>query len=185
MKRPVQAAFPACGLLARGVNLAETPAALAPGRVVEIEPVGRRKLAGSPPAFLAYDAWCRIVSGLQPPAEIHVHGEADPLLHPRLFDMIAFAAERGLEVTLTTRLATLAPSRAEACIGSGVRLVRVLTQGEPSPLAARSVARLEEAKRRLGKALPEVVFVLPGAPAIAPATKIPFGGAPASKEAAW
>ena len=63
--------------------------------------------------------------------------------------------------------------------------VRVLTQGEPSPLAARSIARLEEAKRRLGSVLPEVVLVPPGAPAIEPATKIPFTGAPTRKEAAW
>lgn len=181
MNDRLQAAFPARGLLPGGVNLAETPAALALARVVEIEPVGRRKLAGSPPAFMAYDAWCRIVSGLQPPAGIHVHGEADPLLHPRLFDMIAFAAQRGLDVTLTTRLATLAPSRAEACIESGVRRVRVLAHGEPSPLVARSVARLEEAKRRLQSVLPEVELARDPAPPAAPSLRYAFTG----KEMTW
>jgi hypothetical protein len=177
-QRPVQAAFPARGLLTRGVNLAENPAALALANLVEIEPVGRRKLPGSPPGFLAFDAYCRIVRELAPPLEVHLHGAADPLLHPRLFDMVAYAVARGLDVSVTTRLAALAPSRAEACVESGLRRLRVLSAGTPTPLAARNLTRLEEAKHKLKSVLPEIEVVRDVAPAGTPSMRYAFSGVP-------
>ena len=189
----MQAAFRARSLLAgRKVNLAETPAeTLRLSNVVQVEPVGRRLLAASPspaaqrsgarlvtpPAFMTVDGFCRLVDSLAAPLELHLHGEEEPLQHPRFFDMVAYAAARGLEVTATTRLPGLSASRAEACVRSGLRRLNVLLDGTPSPLQERSLRRLDEAKRKLGAASPEVV--LGGAvPAVAAAARFGFSGKP-------
>lgn len=170
------------------MKIAETPVALlALPPVVQIEPVGRRMLAGSPPALMAFDAYCRIVAGLRPPTGIHLHGCADPLLHPRLFDMVAHAVARGFEVSVTTRLPMLAPSRAEECVRSGLDRLRVLSEERAVPFVERGLRRLEEAKRRLQSGYPEVELVREGVE-VAPRLTYAFSGlaqsaAPASASA--
>jgi hypothetical protein len=190
MEPSLQAAFRAQRLLSRGVNLAETPAALAEPGVVQIEPVGRRKLsvrmspvaqragvkAGPPPAFMSFDGYCRLVEKLVPPLELYLQGEEDPLLHPRFFDMVAFATQRGLDVSTTTRLVGLTARRAEECVLSGLKRLHVVPGGEPG-LVQRSLQRLEEAKRRLRQQRPEVLRV-EAAPGVGAATRIGFSGLP-------
>lgn len=158
------------------MNIAESPVALlALPAVVQIEPVGRRMLPGSPPALMAFDAFCRIVAGLRPPAGIHLHGTADPLLHPRLFDMVAHAVARGFEVSVTTRLPMLAPSRAEECVRSGLARLRVVSEERAVPFVERGLRRIEEAKRRLESGHPEVELVRQGAE-VAPCLSYAFSG---------
>ncbi len=186
----MQAPFRVCSLLDTAiVNLAEVPAAtLPPATVVQIEPVGRRKLAAhaspvlqragmssAPPAFMSFGAFCTLVGALRPPVELHLQGEGEPLLHPRFFEMVAFAAGRGLEVSATTRMPSLSASRAEECVQSGLARLHVLLGADPSGLAQRGLARLEEAKQRLGSARPEVILA-DTAPVLAPAARIAFSG---------
>ena len=155
------------------MNLAETPAAdLRISNVVQIEPVGRRLLAPrssplahrtgvravTPPAFMAFDRFCRLVEALVPPLELHLGGEDEPLLHPRFFDMVAYAAAKGLEVSATTALPGLTADRAEECVDSGLKRLHVVLAGRPTPLQERSLRRLEEAKRRLGSRSPELLL---------------------------
>lgn len=172
------------------VNLAEVPAATLPvATVVQIEPVGRRRLAGhaspvlqragvraeAPPALMAFGAFCTLVGALRPPVALHLQGEGEPLLHPRFFDMVAFAAGRGLDVSATTRMPGISARRAEECVQSGLARLHVLLGANPSTLARRGMARLEEAKQRLGSARPEVILA-DAPPALSPAARIAFSG---------
>jgi hypothetical protein len=134
--------------------------------------------ATPPPAFMSFDAYCRLVDGFVPPLELHLQGADEPLLHPRVFDMVAYATQRGLDVCATTRMPGLTAKRAEECVQSGLRRMHVLLERDPSGLVRRSLARLEEAKRRLGSKLPEVMLV-DAAPVLTPATHITFSGRPA------
>ncbi len=154
-----------------GVNLAETPKELVLPAAVRVQPVGRGKLSvrgspalqragmrpSAPPAFMSFDAFCRLVDTLRPPLELHLQGEDDPLLHPRFFDMVAYAAQRGLDVFATTRMPGLSVRRAEECVLSGLARLEVLAGPDPAGLVRRSLARLEEAKQRLGRRFPEVI----------------------------
>ncbi|HYD56963.1 MAG TPA: hypothetical protein VEB41_08665 [Burkholderiales bacterium] len=179
------------------MNLVESPAALGLASVVQIEPVGRGKVMGrvspawqragaipratTPPAFMSFDAFCRLVSGFLPPLELRFAGEEDPLLHPRFFDMVSYAASRGFEITAVTRLPGLSSTRAEACAASGLRRMHVLVENAPSPLVQRSLRRLEQAKARLGVEHPEVLLTAPDGPPLgaAPAQRFAFSGRPA------
>ena len=139
---------------------------------LHVEPVGRTKLSpqvppplqragvrvASSPAFMRFDAFCRLVDKLAPPLELHLRGE-EPLLHPRFLDMVAYAAQRGIAVEATTRLPAFTARRAEACVKSGLRRLNVALGPQPSGLAQRGLQRLEEAKRRLNSDLPEIVMV--------------------------
>jgi hypothetical protein len=156
------------------VNLAEVPAATLPvATVVQIEPVGRRRMAA--PALMSFGAFCTLVGALRPPVALHLHGEGEPLLHPRFFDMVAFAAARGLEVSATTGMPALSARRAEECVQSGLARLHVLLGPDPTALARRGLARLEEAKRRLGSARPQVILA-DAAPVLSPAARIAFSG---------
>jgi hypothetical protein len=181
------------------MDLAATPPELAVPQVVQVEPVGRRKLAtrgpGVPPAFMTFDAFCRLVGKLCPPLALHLSGDQEPLLHPRFFDMVAVAAARGLDVSATTRLPGLTANRAEECVQSGLHRLHVVLGGEPSALLLRSLRRLAEAKRRLQSATPGIVLVsanpgerlrvladelgalvVPAVPDAAPAARVAFSG---------
>ena len=122
---------------------------------MQIEPVGRRTLA--PPPVMSFDAYCRLIDSLRPPLELHLQGDEEPLLHPRFFDMVAYAVQRGLDVATTTRLPRMSARRAEECVQSGLKRMHVAAGGEPV-LVRRGLLRLEEAKRKLGSRLPEVVL---------------------------
>jgi hypothetical protein len=175
---PTQAPYRACRLLSKGVNLAEAPAVAAPGVLqMQVEPVGRRKLPGRAPAFMSFEAFCRLVDRARPPAQLLLQGDAEPLLHPRFFDMVAYAVQRGVEVDATTRLPAFTARRAEECVKSGLRTLNVVLDPAPAGLSRRGLERLDEAKRRLGSRLPEV-RLLEAAPAALP-QRIVFSGQPA------
>jgi hypothetical protein len=124
---------------------------------------------------MSFGSFCTLVGALRPPLELRLQGEGEPLLHPRFFEMVAFAAGRGLEVSVTTRMPGLSASRAEECVQSGLARMHVVLGPNPSSLARRGLVRLEEAKRQLGSARPEVILA-DAAPVLSPAARIAFSG---------
>jgi radical SAM protein with 4Fe4S-binding SPASM domain len=147
---------------------------------IQIEPVGhctRRWTKGaeglrdegpqySGPVLYRYDAFCRLVDQLAPRSELQLRGIGEPLIHPRFFDMVSYAAQRGIRVSTESDLPALSRRRAEECVASGLRHLRV----RANSAAASSLAhlqRLTEAKRRAGTLFPLVTVITTNAAELA------------------
>lgn len=112
-------------------------------RYVQIEPVGQCNLAcqmcpvwlredgpdDGRPAMMAYETFTRLVDQFTALEHLHLQGLGEPLMHPRLFDMVAYAADRGVRVTTNTNLSLLSPRRAQECFTSGLSALHVSIDG--------------------------------------------------------
>ena len=154
-------------------------------RFVQIEPVGQCNLAcrmcpvvlrdaggpGKPPAFMAFETFCRLVDEFAGVRELHLQGLGEPMLHPRFFDMVSYAAARGIEVSTNTNLTAVSERRAEQCVTSGLARMHVsLDAAEPAAYeyirvgsryarVVRNLERVMAARRRLRAGRPEVRLV--------------------------
>lgn len=148
---------------------------------VQIEPVGQCNLScrmcpvvyreEKPPAFMSYDVFCRLLDQFATVKELHLQGLGEPLLHPRFFDMVRYAAARGIAVSTNTNMTALSERRAEECVKSGLRRMHVsLDAAEASAYeyirvgarfskVLRNLRRLAEAKASLKSKLPEIRIV--------------------------
>jgi len=128
--------------------------------IVHIEAAGygglvARSPRGLPPVFMAFEAYRRVLEQFPNLRRVHIGGAGDPLLHPRFFDMVRHAAERGLDVSADSLLTGLSAERAEACVESGLRRINVPFDAQNAVLQ-RNLKRLHEAKRRLSATYPKV-----------------------------
>lgn len=97
---------------------------------VQIEPVGRCNLRcqmcpiqfrpDAAPAFMDFDVFTRLVDQFPTLRELHLQGLGEPLMHPRFFDMVTYAVDRGVRVTTNTNLTLLTARRARASVTSGL-----------------------------------------------------------------
>src|SRR5687768_2676835 len=71
-------------------------------------------------AFMAYAAVTRLLDQFVGVQALHLRGLGEPMMHPRLFDMIAYAVGKGIRVTSTSNLTLLSQRRAEQCVHSGL-----------------------------------------------------------------
>src|SRR3954454_55923 len=125
-----------------------------------------------PPAFMAFDTFKRLVDDFTELKHLHLQGLGEPLMHPRFFDMVSYAASQGVKVTTNTNLTLLNERKAESCVTSGLAIVHVsldaATAGvyESTRIRAHfervieNVRRLNAAKARLQSELPEVRMVM-------------------------
>lgn len=130
----------------------------------QLEPVGPSKV----PALMSFDAFRALLAEHPGLKELQLQGAGEPLAHPRFFDMVAYAAARGIEVTTTTSLLTITDARIEECVLSGLRRIDVapgaahpsdcdyLRPGSKLRRALRNVRRLARTK----KIYPEIRIVL-------------------------
>jgi MoaA/NifB/PqqE/SkfB family radical SAM enzyme len=148
---------------------------------VQIEPVGQCNLKcrmcpvvyrdEKPPAFMSFDAFCRLLDGFAGLRELHLQGLGEPLLHPRFFDMVRYATARGIDVSTNTNLTALSERRAEACVASGLARMHVsldaaeaqayeyIRVGARFDKVLRNLGWLAGAKRRLQSPRPHVALV--------------------------
>jgi MoaA/NifB/PqqE/SkfB family radical SAM enzyme len=148
---------------------------------VQIEPVGQCNLRcrmcpvvyreERPPAFMSYEVFCTLLEQFDTLTELHLQGLGEPLLHPRFFDMVRYAAARGITVSTNSNLTALSERRAEDCVKSGLARIHVsLDAAEASAyeyirVGSRfsrvlvNLRRLSEARTRLGRTLPEIRIV--------------------------
>src|SRR5205814_3424627 len=110
---------------------------------VQIEPVGQCNLRcqmcaiqfrnDGPPhgplAFMPLETFTRIVDEFGAIEQLHLQGLGEPMMHPRFFDMVAYAAARGIRVTTNSNLTLLNPRRAEHCITSGLDWLHISLDG--------------------------------------------------------
>ena len=162
---------------------AAAPAALP--RFLQIEPVGQCNLRcrmcpiqfrtdgspAGPPAFLDFETFCRLLDQFTAMSELHLQGLGEPLLHPRFFDMVAYAVARGIKVTTNTNLTALSERRAGECVASGLATLFVsIDAAEPAAYeyirvggrlsrVLRNLRWIGEAKRRAHSESPQITIV--------------------------
>src|SRR5438552_10139902 len=92
-----------------------------PPTFLQVEPVGQCNLRcqmcpiqfrqdgppHGPPAFMAFDTFKRLVGDFTELKHLHLQGLGEPLMHPRFFDMVSYAAGRSVKVTTNTNLTLL------------------------------------------------------------------------------
>ena len=110
---------------------------------VQIEPVGQCNLRcqmcsiqfrqdgppHGPPAFMDFGTFKSIIDQFDTLKDLHLQGLGEPMMHPRYFEMVAYAAEKGIKVTTNSNLTLLNPKRAEKCITSGLDTLHVSIDG--------------------------------------------------------
>ena len=103
-------------------------------RFLQVEPVGQCNLRcqmcpiqfrqdgppHGPPAFMDFDLFTRLVDQFPDLEEVQLQGLGEPMMHPRFFDMVAYAAGKGIKVGTNTNLTLLNAKRAERCVTSGL-----------------------------------------------------------------
>ncbi len=153
---------------------------------VQIEPVGQCNLRCTmcaiqfrqdgppygPPAFMPYDDFTRIVDQFENVKELHLQGLGEPFMHPRFFEMVAYAVRKGIRVTTNSNMTLLNPKRAAQCVQSGLDTLHISIDGaraktyEAIRLKAhfdrviRNVELLIETKQRLNSATPHFKMVV-------------------------
>src|SRR5438067_12896307 len=153
---------------------------------IQIEPVGQCNLRCQmcaipfrtdgppygPPAFMPFERFTGILDQFADLRELQLQGLGEPMMHPRFFDMVAYAAGKGIVVSTNSNLTLLNARRAEQCVTSGLERLHVSIDGATPETYARIRLRsrldrvlrnlelLLEAKRRLGSARPHLQMVM-------------------------
>jgi radical SAM protein with 4Fe4S-binding SPASM domain len=110
---------------------------------VQIEPVGQCNLRcqmcsiqfrkDGPPygplAFMEYETYTSIIDQFTNLQELHLQGLGEPMMHPRFFDMVEYAAKKGIKVSTNSNLTLLNERRAERCVTSGLRHLHISIDG--------------------------------------------------------
>jgi MoaA/NifB/PqqE/SkfB family radical SAM enzyme len=120
-------------------------------RFVQIEPVGQCNLRcqmcpiqfrkDGPPhgplAFLAFEDFTRLVEGFGDIDELQLQGLGEPTMHPRFFDMVAWASARGIRVSTNSNLTLWSERRARQCVESGLATLHVSLDAATTQLYER------------------------------------------------
>lgn len=152
---------------------------------LQIEPVGQCNLRCQmcpiqfrrdgppygPPAFMEWDKFTRLVDELPKLDEMQLQGLGEPMMHPRFFDMVAYAVRKGARVGTNSNLTLLNPLRAERCITSGLHELNVSLDGATAETyerirvrahfdrVLRNLELLIQTKERLGSTMPHLKIV--------------------------
>jgi radical SAM protein with 4Fe4S-binding SPASM domain len=120
----------------RGVAMQDMPGFL------QIEPVGQCNLKcqmcpiqfrtdgeKGALAFMDFDDFRNLIEQFPEISELHLQGLGEPMMHPKFFDMVEFAAGRGIRVTTNSNLTLFTRRRAERCVTSGLETLHVSVDG--------------------------------------------------------
>src|SRR5437764_12133809 len=97
---------------------------------LQLEPVGQCNLRcqmcpiqfrqDGPPygplAFMEFAHFTRIIDQFTGLQELHLQGLGEPMMHPRFFDMVTYATQKGISVSTNSNLTLLNDRRADRCI---------------------------------------------------------------------
>lgn len=155
-------------------------------RFIQLEPVGECNLrcqmcpiqyrgegsvAGTP-AFMPLELFTRLVDQFPELTELHLQGLGEPMMHPRFFDMVRYAAAKGIRVSTNSNLTLLSPRRAALCVDSGLEWLHVSVDGATPETyerirlrgrfdrVRRNVELLLEARRQRVSRLPRLRMVV-------------------------
>jgi len=153
---------------------------------VQIEPVGQCNLRcemcpiqfrtdgppHGPPAFMAFETFVQIIDQFSTLKELHLQGLGEPMMHPRFFDMVAYAAAKGIHVSTNSNMTLLNARRAERCIASGLAELHVSIDGATAETyegirvrahfdrVLRNLDLLLDTRERLGSQTPRLRLVM-------------------------
>jgi MoaA/NifB/PqqE/SkfB family radical SAM enzyme len=110
---------------------------------IQVEPVGQCNLRcqmcpiqfrqdgspNGPPAFMPFNTFTGLIDQLPGLTELHLQGLGEPMMHPRFFDMVSYAAQRGIRVTTNTNLTLLSRRRANLCVTAGLETIHISLDG--------------------------------------------------------
>src|SRR5260370_5114154 len=82
-----------------------------------------------PLVFMDFEQFTRLVDQFVSIQELHLQGLGEPMMHPRFFDMVAYATKLGIRVTTNSNLTLLNDTRAERCVASGLDSLHVSILG--------------------------------------------------------
>jgi MoaA/NifB/PqqE/SkfB family radical SAM enzyme len=103
--------------------------------------------------------------------ELQLQGLGEPMMHPRFFDMVAYAVRKGARVGTNSNMTLLNAQRAERCITSGLHELNVSLDGATAETyerirvrahferVLRNLQLLIDTKTRLGSATPRLTIV--------------------------
>ena len=155
-------------------------------RYVQLEPVGQCNLRCQmcpiqfrqdgppygPPAFMPFETFTSLVDQFDTLEVLHLQGLGEPMMHPRFFDMVNYAAAKGIRVTTNSNLTLLNQKRAERCVQSGLAELHISIDGAtPETYESirvrshfdriiRNLGFLQEALQRLGLPGPKLHLVM-------------------------
>lgn len=155
-------------------------------KFLQIEPVGQCNLRCrmcpilfrkdgppyGPPAFMELDAFRSLVDQFEGLEELHLQGLGEPMMHPGFFEMVRYAAGKGIRVTTNTNLTLLNDRRAGECVSSGLFRIHVSIDGATAETYERIRVRssfdkilrnmklLIRKKEEAGSRLPEIHVVM-------------------------
>jgi hypothetical protein len=92
-------------------------------------PTGRKEIT-RPKGFIDYDLFKRIVDEMAPHVHattLHIWGE--PLMHPRIFDMIAYCRANGLRSEISTNSTLLDERKAKKILDTGLDAIYLCLDG--------------------------------------------------------
>ena len=153
---------------------------------IQIEPVGQCNLRCQmcsiqfrhdgppygPPAFMAFETFTRIIEQFQGLRELHLQGLGEPMMHPRFFDMVEYAANRGITVTTNSNITLLTERRAVRCVTSGLNCIHISLDGATAETYERirvrahfervmsNLERLVLVRQRMESTLPRLQLVM-------------------------
>lgn len=125
-----------------------------------------------PLAFMEFEKFTGIVDQFEGLEELHLQGLGEPMMHPRFWDMIAYAAGKGIKVSTNSNLTLLNARRAELCVTSGLDCLHVSLDGATPDTyehirvrghfdkVMRNLGLLADARTRNGTALPRLRLVM-------------------------
>jgi radical SAM protein with 4Fe4S-binding SPASM domain len=126
-----------------------------------------------PPAFIDFDTFTHLVDQFLPGLEeLQLQGLGEPLMHPRFFDMVAYAARRGVRTSTNSNMTLLNPTRAERLVTCGLDELHVSIDGATAATYERirvrakfdrvvaNVELVQATKRRLGFETPTLRVVI-------------------------
>jgi radical SAM protein with 4Fe4S-binding SPASM domain len=125
-----------------------------------------------PPAFMSWETFMKVLDQFPDLKELHLQGLGEPMLHPRFFDMVGFAAARGIRVTTNTNMTLVTRARAERCATSGLDCLHVSVDGSTAATyegirakgrfdrVVRNIENVVEARERLKSPLPRLRLVM-------------------------
>jgi MoaA/NifB/PqqE/SkfB family radical SAM enzyme len=153
---------------------------------IQIEPVGQCNLRCQmcpiqfrqdgppygPPAFMHFDLFTRLIDEFTGLKSLHLQGLGEPMMHPRFFEMVAYAKSRRITVTTNTNMTLLNVKRAEQCVTSGLDEIHISIDGENAQTyerirvrahyerVMRNLELLIEARRHLESQTPHMKLVM-------------------------
>jgi radical SAM protein with 4Fe4S-binding SPASM domain len=125
-----------------------------------------------PLAFMDFDKFTRLLDEWDGLENLHLQGLGEPMMHPRFFDMVRYAAGKGSRVTINTNMTLLNEPRAAACVESGLDCLHASIDGATAETyerirvrshydrVIRNLGYLRDARRAAASEQPRVRMVM-------------------------